>query len=192
MKFRTKVAPLDVEAADNAWMHFAFPIWVPSWMVFNSKLSPELLSNFMLPSSSPIRNRGIVVVIQEFYAIGIFSRSWLPKTGQAVGPATCHLLCTTNMEGPLKELAKLEKLTDKVSVKGKSPSISDSLDSLLQSLHDVKDRLHAGTQTQDTFGQLAVTVEARKKEIEDKQKEIYSSLSRFGKSLDKVRAMDCW
>jgi DNA repair exonuclease SbcCD ATPase subunit len=96
------------------------------------------------------------------------------------------------MEGPLKELAKLEKLTDKVSVKEKSPSISDSLDSLLQSLHDVKDRLDAGTQTQDTFGRLTMTVEARKKEIEDRQKEIYSSLSRFGKSLDKVRASVCW
>ena len=117
---------------------------------------------------------------------GTFSRSWLPKMGQAT-----RLLCIVNMEGPLKELAKLEKLTDKVSVKGKSPSISDSLDSLLQSLCDVKDRLNAGTQTQDTFGQLAVTVEARKKEIEDKQKEIYSSLSRLGKSLDKVRASDC-
>jgi predicted nucleic acid-binding Zn-ribbon protein len=94
------------------------------------------------------------------------------------------------MEGTLKELAKLEKLTDsKTSAKGKFPSISDSLDSLLQSLRDVKDRLQAGTETQDTFGQLAVTVEARKKETEDKQKEIYSSLSRFGKALDKVRAV---
>jgi DNA repair exonuclease SbcCD ATPase subunit len=89
------------------------------------------------------------------------------------------------MEGPLKELAKLEKLTDRTA-KGKSPSISDSLDSLLQSLRDVKDRLQAGTETQDTFGQLAVAVDTRKKEMEDKQKEIYSSLSRFGKALDKV------
>jgi len=96
------------------------------------------------------------------------------------------------MEGPLKELAKLEKLTDKASAKGKSPSISDSLDSLLQSLYDVKDRLVAGTETQNTFGQLAVTVEARKKEVEDRQKEIYSSLSRFGKALDKVCAVPCW
>jgi hypothetical protein len=95
------------------------------------------------------------------------------------------------MEGPLKELAKLEKLTDKGSAKGKS-SISDSLDSLLQSLHEVKDRLEADTGTQDTFGQLAVTVEARKKEVEDKQKEIYSSLSRFGKALDKVCAEHHW
>ena len=95
------------------------------------------------------------------------------------------------MEGPLKELAKLEKLTDKTSAKGKS-SISDSLDSLLQSLRDVKDRLQAGTETQDTYGQLAVAVEARKKEMEDKQKEIYSSLSRFGKALDKVCRVYAW
>jgi len=90
-----------------------------------------------------------------------------------------------NMEGPLKELAKLEKLTENVSAKGKSPSISDSLDSLLQSLLDVKDRLEAGTETEDTFGQLALTVEARKKEADERLKEVYSSLSRVGKALDK-------
>lgn len=93
------------------------------------------------------------------------------------------------MEGPLKELAKLEKLTDQSSAKGKSSSIPDSLDSLLQSLRDVKERLDAGTETEDTFGQLALTVETRKKEIDDRQKEIYSSLSRFGKALDKVRCV---
>ena len=90
------------------------------------------------------------------------------------------------MEGPLKELAKLESLTNNALPKGKSPSVSASLDYLLQSLRDVKDRLEAGTHTQDTFGQLALTVEARKKEAEDKAKEIYSSLARLGKALDKV------
>lgn len=92
------------------------------------------------------------------------------------------------MEGPLKELAKLEKLTDNVSAKGKSPSVSESLDSLLQSLLDVKDRLEAGTETEDTFGQLGLTVEARKKEVDERLKEVYSSLSRVGKALDKVGA----
>lgn len=96
------------------------------------------------------------------------------------------------MECPLKELAKLEKLTDNFSVKRKSSSISDSLDSLLQSLLDVKDRLEAGTETDDTFGQLALTVEARKKEVDERLKEIYSSLSRLGKAFDKVGAVDLW
>lgn len=94
------------------------------------------------------------------------------------------------MEGPLKELARLEKLTDSVSTKGKSSSISDSLDSLLQSLLDVKDRLEAGTETEDTFGRLALTVEAKKKEVDERLKEVYSSLSRLGKALDKVGAAD--
>ncbi|KAF7984055.1 hypothetical protein HWV62_17593 [Athelia sp. TMB] len=90
------------------------------------------------------------------------------------------------MDGPLKELAKLEKLTENGSGKGKSASIGTSLDSLLQSLRDVKDRLEAGTETEDTFSQLAKTVEARKKEVDERQKEIYNSLSRFGKALDKT------
>ncbi|KZP24842.1 hypothetical protein FIBSPDRAFT_918682 [Athelia psychrophila] len=90
------------------------------------------------------------------------------------------------MDGPLKELVKLEKLTDNGSGKGKSASIGTSLDSLLQSLRDVKDRLEAGTETGDTFSQLSKTVETRKKEVDERQKEIYNSLSRFGKALDKT------
>ena len=93
------------------------------------------------------------------------------------------------MEALLKELGKLEKLTENGSGKLKSPSISDSLESLLQSLRDTKDRLEAGTETQVTLSQLASTVEQRKKEVDDRQKEIYSSLSRFGKALDKVLFM---
>ena len=96
------------------------------------------------------------------------------------------------MDGPLKELAKLEKLTENGSGKGKSASIGTSLDSLLQSLRDVKDRLEAGTETEDTFSQLAKTVEARKKEVDERQKEIYNSLSRFGKALDKVSSVHPW
>lgn len=96
------------------------------------------------------------------------------------------------MEGPLKELVKLEKLTDKGSGKGKSASIGTSLDSLLQSLRDVKDRLEAGTETGDTFGQLSKTVETKKKEVDERQKEIYNSLSRFGKALDKVSVAWLW
>ncbi|KAG5654513.1 hypothetical protein H0H81_001154 [Sphagnurus paluster] len=86
------------------------------------------------------------------------------------------------MEGPLKELVKLEKLT---ASKGKAPSISDSLDALLSSLHDVKNQLEKGQVDQDTLQQLSRTVEAKKRDIDDRQKEVYSSVSRLGKALDK-------
>ncbi|KAJ6630749.1 CTLH/CRA C-terminal to lish motif domain-containing protein [Mycena sp. CBHHK59/15] len=90
------------------------------------------------------------------------------------------------MDGPLKELAKLEKLTAGVSSgKGKSPSISDSLDSLLQSLREAKDSIEPGLVSPDLLIQLSQTVDLKKKEVDDRQKEIHSSLSRFGKALDK-------
>ena len=91
------------------------------------------------------------------------------------------------MEGPLKELAKLQKLvSDSSSSKGKSPSINDSLDSLLQSLREVKDRLQHGTATDETLTILSKTVETRKKEIDDRQKEVYNAIAKVGKALDKV------
>lgn len=88
------------------------------------------------------------------------------------------------MDAPLKELLKLEKLTEKAQ--GKTPAIENSLDSLLESLREVKDRIHARSVTEDTFVLLAQTVEAKKKEIDEKQKEIYNVIARFGKALDKV------
>lgn len=90
------------------------------------------------------------------------------------------------MEGPLKELARLEKLTATASAKGKSPSIADSLDSLLQSLREAKDLIEAGAPVEEQLPLLAQAVETRKKEIDDRQKEVYSSISKFGKALDKV------
>ncbi|KAJ7156026.1 hypothetical protein C8R43DRAFT_1087387 [Mycena crocata] len=89
------------------------------------------------------------------------------------------------MDGPLKELAKLEKLTAGASGKGKSPSISDSLDSLLHSLREARDAIQPGAASPDLLLQLSQTVELKKKEVEDRQKEIYSSVSRLGKALDK-------
>ena len=84
------------------------------------------------------------------------------------------------MDPALKELTKLEKATDS---NGKGPSINQSLDSLLESLHDAKSSFLTGR-----FGekQLAFLVEAKKKEIDERQKEIYNILSRLGKALDKV------
>ena len=93
------------------------------------------------------------------------------------------------MDAPLKELDKLNKLvSDEPSMgKNKTPAIQDSLNSLLQTLHMQKKRLEAGLATEAELATLARTVEARKKEIDERQKEIYNSLARYGKTLDKVR-----
>lgn len=96
------------------------------------------------------------------------------------------------MDVPLKELAKLEKLVSNTSSKGKTPSINDSLDSLLQSLREVKDRLQVGTATDETLTILSKTVEARKKEVDDRQKEVYNALAKIGKALDKVGVLTAY
>ncbi|KAF5381024.1 hypothetical protein D9615_003911 [Tricholomella constricta] len=88
----------------------------------------------------------------------------------------------TFMEGPLKELAKLEKLT---ATKGKAPSVNDSLDALLSSLQDLKDKLADSDADEETLRQLSRTIEAKKKDVDDRQKEVYTSVSRLGKALDK-------
>ncbi len=92
------------------------------------------------------------------------------------------------MEGPLKELERLNKLVSEEPSMGKSktPAIQDSLNSLLQTLHVQKKRLEAGLATEAELTLLARTVEARKKEIDERQKEVYNSLARYGKTLDKV------
>ncbi|KAH9934803.1 CTLH/CRA C-terminal to lish motif domain-containing protein [Fomitopsis serialis] len=90
------------------------------------------------------------------------------------------------MDGPLKELGRLQKLvSDSSSSKGKSPSVNDSLDSLLQSLREVKDRLQVGTATDETLTILSKTVETRKREVDERQKEVYNALNKIGKALDK-------
>ncbi|KAG6854323.1 hypothetical protein C0991_008218 [Blastosporella zonata] len=87
------------------------------------------------------------------------------------------------MEGPLKELAKLEKLT---TAKGKAPSINDSLDGLIYSLHDAKRKLEdSGFVDPEALKELSRAIESKKKDVDDRQKEVYSSVSRLGKALDK-------
>ncbi|KAJ7172529.1 ubiquitin-protein ligase E3 [Mycena filopes] len=88
--------------------------------------------------------------------------------------------------GPLKELAKLEKLTAGASGKGKA-SISTSLDALLDSLRQAKDAIQPGPAavSPDLLLQLSQTVDLHKKDVDERQKEIYSSVSRLGKALDK-------
>lgn len=92
------------------------------------------------------------------------------------------------MEASLKELVKLEKLASSSgSAKGKSPSVDDSLDSLLRTLSETKENIQSGAASQDTFNLLSKKVESTKKDIDERQKEVYSSLARFGKALDKAR-----
>ncbi|KAF7778768.1 hypothetical protein Agabi119p4_3113 [Agaricus bisporus var. burnettii] len=87
------------------------------------------------------------------------------------------------MDLPLKELAKLEKVA---TVKGKGPSISNALDDLLQSLQRAKEQVQAGSDiSPEQFVTLTQEMETKKKEIDERQKEVYSATSRFGKTLDK-------
>ncbi|KDQ18524.1 hypothetical protein BOTBODRAFT_28908 [Botryobasidium botryosum FD-172 SS1] len=91
----------------------------------------------------------------------------------------------------LKELDKLERLSSFTSsairstTKTKSPSISDSLDSLIASLKDAKQAAETGQAPEEYVGGLSSAVDDRKREVEERQKEIHSSLARFGRALDK-------
>ena len=67
------------------------------------------------------------------------------------------------------------------------PCIQDSLNSFLQTLHVQKNRLEAGLATEAELTILTRTAEARKKGIDERQKEIYINLARYSKALDKVR-----
>lgn len=99
---------------------------------------------------------------------------------------TCFPLCASTqlIDLPLKELAKLEKVA---TVKGKGPSISNALDDLLQSLQRAKEQVQAGSDiSPEQFVTLTQEMETKKKEIDERQKEVYSATSRFGKTLDKV------
>lgn len=88
------------------------------------------------------------------------------------------------MDAALKELAKLEKLT--ADGKAKSPPIDQTLDALLATLRAERERTQLGNAPPGTFEGLATKVEGLKKDLDDRQKEIYNSISRYGKALDKV------
>ena len=90
------------------------------------------------------------------------------------------------MDASLKELTRLETLT---ASDGKSPSLMDSLDSLLGSLREAKEEFLGGNCTGEQLNQLTQTIESKKKEVEDRQKEVYSVMSRFGRTLDKVSGL---
>lgn len=96
-------------------------------------------------------------------------------------------------EAIYKELDKLDVLYGVpgklrgASLKTKTKSIETSLDTLLASLHEAKRQVVTGEKPPSDVASLITTaVEVSKKEIEDRQKEIYNSLNRLGKALDKV------
>ncbi|KAF8831340.1 hypothetical protein HHX47_DHR1000695 [Lentinula edodes] len=92
------------------------------------------------------------------------------------------------MDASLKELSKLEKLTAESSGKIKTASISDSLDALLATLQSAK--VNIDSIIEDSGNTLAQVVEARKKDIDDRQKEIYSATAKLGKAIDKESNAD--
>ncbi|CAK5264255.1 unnamed protein product, partial [Mycena citricolor] len=90
------------------------------------------------------------------------------------------------MDGPLNELAKLEQLsTEGSGGKGKTVSVIESLDSLLETLRATKAELERGSASQTLPLQVLQAVEAGKKQVEARQKEVNASISRLGKALDK-------
>ncbi|KAI0030740.1 CTLH/CRA C-terminal to lish motif domain-containing protein [Vararia minispora EC-137] len=91
------------------------------------------------------------------------------------------------MDSALKELDKLDKLTSfSPAAAVKSKPIEASLDALLDTLRDYKTRLQAGTLSDAELKALPKLVEGRKKDIDARQQEIYGTLSRYGKALDKL------
>lgn len=98
------------------------------------------------------------------------------------------------MDASLKELTKLEQLAaanaGASASKGKSVSINDSLEALLLSLKEAKECIQAGNATPDTLTIINKKVESTRKDIDERQKEVYNSLARYGKALDKVYLFD--
>lgn len=95
----------------------------------------------------------------------------------------------------LKEFTRLQKATRSLPSSGKAvanakeSSLVSSLDSLLTSLRECKHGIEAGATSGEAVAVLAQTVEESKKEVDERQKEVYNALARFGKSLDKVRSV---
>ncbi|KAF8610159.1 hypothetical protein BDV93DRAFT_517340 [Ceratobasidium sp. AG-I] len=98
----------------------------------------------------------------------------------------------------LNELGKLQSATDitgktahtpsgkKTKTKAPAPPVGQSLDALLSHLHELKSKLADGPPpSNDDYKLLAKVVDEKKKDVEERQKEVYASLGRVGKLLDK-------
>jgi hypothetical protein len=108
------------------------------------------------------------------------------------------------MEAISKDIARLEKLAawDATAAKGKAPSFVHSLDALLDELRAARTQLNgdvSGSSISDssamtimsaaaleTIRKLPLTVEACRKSIDLRQKELYNAHARVGKALDKA------
>lgn len=96
------------------------------------------------------------------------------------------------MNASLRELEKLEQLqvysseTDLSAATTNGPScISESLETLLETLQSLRQRVQTECSL-EALGELPNLIESKKKEIDDKQKEIHTCLGRLGKTIDKV------
>lgn len=95
------------------------------------------------------------------------------------------------MDASLKELSKLEKLqvyslnADSSDNTKSSSSISDTLESLLDALQRLKQRVQTEC-SPEVLAESYSLIESKKKEIDEKQKEVHTSLGRLGKTIDKV------
>ncbi|KZS99287.1 hypothetical protein SISNIDRAFT_448176 [Sistotremastrum niveocremeum HHB9708] len=82
------------------------------------------------------------------------------------------------------DILKLENLSG--NGRSKAPPIQQSLDALLESLYSAKAALETGSSTPRAVAtQVQKAVEGRKKDIDDRQKEIYGAIGKMGKNLDK-------
>jgi hypothetical protein len=97
-------------------------------------------------------------------------------------------------EAIYRELDRLDALLSSVtpltrqkpSTKSKSKSIADSLDTLLGSLNEIKGHITSQGNLSDAFRAAGTAVDTSKKEIEERQKEVYNSLNRMGRAIEKV------
>ena len=127
-----------------------------------------------------MRTRDLAIVPTHPSGFGFGLARYLHKQ-----PTTINDECS--MDAALKELSKLERLT--ADGKAKSPPIDRTLDALLATLRAEREKVQSGDASAGTFEGLAAKVESLKKDLDERQKEIYNSISRYGKALDKVRSL---
>lgn len=96
------------------------------------------------------------------------------------------------MNASLRELERLEQLQVYSSESDLSaattdgpPCISESLEALLETLRSLRQRVQTESSL-EALRELPNLMELKKKEIDDKQKEIHTCLGRLGKTIDKV------
>lgn len=97
-----------------------------------------------------------------------------------------HLQSVTDITGKIARNSAAKKSKSKAP----APPIELSLDALLLQMYDLRQKLDVdgepGNVTDDDFKSLAKAIEERRKDIDERQKEVYASLTRMGKLLDKV------